>query len=257
MNESDSPDMLEAIDRMVDGELSGDERDTLLRKCNESPGLWRSLALAYVESQTWRQDLSEFSQAVPSLAPSAFETAGTSPNGNKMSLNASKAVADSSPRSSWPWRRSMNYMGMAVAVLISITFGYGFGSLVNLLGTDSTVNPTSSSDSVVGVETSNDGVETGLPQVIQGAPSGSMRSVPFFVQVDGQNAYRRVDVPLLERDSIQEPAAVDDSIPRLLRGLERHGRVTQESQYIPVQLDDGRRAVVPIGNVRIEFDAYQ
>ena len=260
MNEPISPDLLESMDRLVDGELSESERDALLRSCDDSPALWRNLALAYIEAQSWREDMGVLAQVWATDSATnrgdvvAMDARSVSPDGN--------AVASSSSDGSvvWPWKRNMNYMGMAAAVLISIGLGFGFGSLVNSLGAGS-------GDSVAGnLLTKSNGANrvedasvddlaprSGVPQ----SPDGRSRSVPFFVQIEGQNGYRRVDVPLLERDALEAAETGSDSIPRLLRGLERHGRVTQESQYYPVQLDDGRRAVVPIDNFRIEFDAYQ
>ena len=46
------------IDRLVDGELTEQEQRELLTACDEQPERWRDMALAYVEAQTWRTELS-------------------------------------------------------------------------------------------------------------------------------------------------------------------------------------------------------
>jgi hypothetical protein len=45
------------IDRLVDGELSDDERGELLSRLDQSAEGWRTLALAFLEAQTWRSAL--------------------------------------------------------------------------------------------------------------------------------------------------------------------------------------------------------
>ena len=54
MNLSDEQRDAMLIDRLVDGELSGDERRHLLASLEAQPDGWRRCALAFVEAQTWR-----------------------------------------------------------------------------------------------------------------------------------------------------------------------------------------------------------
>ncbi len=46
------------FDRLADGELSPAEERTLLAALDDEPGAWRACALALLESQTWRRELS-------------------------------------------------------------------------------------------------------------------------------------------------------------------------------------------------------
>jgi anti-sigma factor RsiW len=43
------------IDRLVDGELSGNERRELLLRLESEPDGWRRCALAFLEAQSWRE----------------------------------------------------------------------------------------------------------------------------------------------------------------------------------------------------------
>ena len=45
------------FDRLVDGELSEPERRELLAGLDSEPGGWRRCALAFLESQCWKQSL--------------------------------------------------------------------------------------------------------------------------------------------------------------------------------------------------------
>jgi len=45
------------IDRLVDGELADEERGELLSRFDQSADGWRTVALAFLEAQSWRQAL--------------------------------------------------------------------------------------------------------------------------------------------------------------------------------------------------------
>src|SRR5262245_40719061 len=47
------------IDRLVDGELTGDERRQLLQSFDKRPEGWRRCALAFLEAQSWREELGQ------------------------------------------------------------------------------------------------------------------------------------------------------------------------------------------------------
>ncbi|MEZ6119257.1 MAG: hypothetical protein R3C28_22170 [Pirellulaceae bacterium] len=252
MNERIPPtELLELMDRLVDGELTDAERDSLLRQCEENPDWWRSLALSYVEAQTWSHDLQDAlwglqeMHSANSLAPYSDKSVSPlTPTGLPVLHSPAGATG-------WPWKRMMNYMGMAAAVLVSLSLGFGFGSFVNSFNQDPSV-PNSINSNVA---------KSGIPggETLVGSARPSTGSLPLLVPMENQQGFRKVEIPLMEIERwLQTPSNEEaDSIPRLLRGLERHGRVVRESQYLPVQMEDGRRVVVPIGNVRVDFDAYQ
>lgn len=60
------------LDRLVDGELAEDERRALLRRLEADPDGWRCCALAFLESQAWREALRPLvrpAQQSPRTAP--------------------------------------------------------------------------------------------------------------------------------------------------------------------------------------------
>jgi anti-sigma factor RsiW len=57
------------IDRLVDGELSNNERGELLSRLDQSADGWRTLALAFLESQTWRSALHAPQESTLQSAP--------------------------------------------------------------------------------------------------------------------------------------------------------------------------------------------
>jgi hypothetical protein len=93
------------IDRLVDGELSGDERRELLTSLDAQPDGWRRCALAFLEAQTWRSDMRRI------IAPAAVAPANTS----------TSAVATHVPQSS----RRYGGAWLAVAAALLVAFGLG------------------------------------------------------------------------------------------------------------------------------------
>src|SRR3954467_783830 len=62
------------LDRLVDGELSSSERRRLLESFDKRPESWRRCALAFLEAQSWREELGQVArdqgpQAAASVSP--------------------------------------------------------------------------------------------------------------------------------------------------------------------------------------------
>src|SRR5262245_12670555 len=68
------------FDRLVDGELSSEERGRLLASLDDRPGGWRQCALAFLEAQSWRTDLGQLVKeaSVASPQPQSTSLAGVS-----------------------------------------------------------------------------------------------------------------------------------------------------------------------------------
>jgi hypothetical protein len=87
------------VDRLVDGELAGDERRVLLLRLETVTDGWRHCALAFLRAQCWRE----------AMAPLAMPTATQPPR-----IRASRGIH---------WRRAARLSAVA-AVLI---FGFALG----------------------------------------------------------------------------------------------------------------------------------
>ncbi|MBN2295099.1 MAG: hypothetical protein JXM70_21905, partial [Pirellulales bacterium] len=59
------------IDLLVDGELDEERRRKLLTDLDVNPGGWRRCALAFLESQCWRQSCASFGEDMASRPASA------------------------------------------------------------------------------------------------------------------------------------------------------------------------------------------
>jgi anti-sigma factor RsiW len=67
MNHNDSLHDDALFDRLVDGELTGEERRRLLESLDTRPEGWRRCALAFLEAQSWREELGQVARAAHPL----------------------------------------------------------------------------------------------------------------------------------------------------------------------------------------------
>lgn len=102
------------IDRLVDGELSGDERRHLLASLEAQPDGWRRCALAFVEAQTWRGAMGSLLRE--NAAPVEQKSL-------PIVVENSSSAEESSSRSESP--RSHLATWFAVAASVVLAFGLG------------------------------------------------------------------------------------------------------------------------------------
>lgn len=217
------------IDRMVDGELSDQQRREMLRWLEDHPSHWRTLALTYCESTVLRSDLVEFvSHHEPDGRPSTVSVTGTTrPNQRRL----------------WDW------LAIAAGLMLALSLGVGLGTNV--------------------ARRSNQGVIRANPAVASSAdestPMPSMRpdgSEPVYVVLDNEpsptDSPIRLPVISNHRLGPSWPAYRSTMTPDLVRTLEESGRtVTQQRHWMPVLLNDGRQAVVPVDNIDVQWQDYQ
>ena len=228
------------LDRMVDGELGGDERRELLLKC-ENQQQWRELALAYVESQTLRDDFMAFAQT-------DFSGLGaTSESGETVETNETTQGNGSHDRSSdrSPSGRSMESGGvswspwaLAAAVLLSLGLGYGAGWLQT---------PAARIVDRIPESPDNDVALGGAAQ--QGSGQESMQ---FTVSNPLTNELQLIDLPIVNASDLGPDwetrlHADERNHAGFVRKLRDQGWNMQQTRAVmPVRLQDGRRVIVPV-----------
>jgi hypothetical protein len=229
------------LDLLVDGELPEAERRQLLAALEETPGGWRRCALAFLEAQSWKQEMAAISRE------------------QRPETQAARAVAwRGFPRFNW---------GTLLAVAASFLFAFGLGVVlrdvwrpagpavpapVEIAGTPQTrqrpARPTDRPDSLPAPET----------------PSGSWELVAVPV-ANGSDRAGSVQVPAMELerldrqwlDSFRRPTLP----PELLRALRDSGhRFRRDRLLLPVPMEDGRQLVVPVEQFEFRYvgdSAYQ
>ncbi|MDG2382007.1 MAG: hypothetical protein P8N76_10065 [Pirellulaceae bacterium] len=216
------------IDRMVDGELNENEQRELLMACDQQPEHWREMALAYVESQTWRDEFSIWSAA-------AVEEDIVEEQKEESVLQLANAPARFSTRAGiTPWR----VLNVAAMLLLSLTVGYGIGTF------EFPASKPSSSNIAISPNNKTNPAE----QVVVWVPNQTG---------DGLNP---MSVPVQNVGNLdsQQLAKQNQMSSEVLQALESKGHdVTRERTWHPVQLQDGRGAFVPTDNLNVQFTGYQ
>jgi hypothetical protein len=239
------------FDRLVDGELSEEERRELLARLDSEPGGWRRCALAFLESQCWRQTLGAIAQKGVLVEPA--------------------------PQATRPSRsRGPGWVGTVLAMAASFFLVFWVGSMAKQarLGHPATpgsaigefastaehrpaptlTNPSRLSNRPVAHQPPA-GLASVLPQGDTARSPWRMVTVSSPTDADGQNA--SFSLPAVERDKIDQqwlrsvPPAVPDAV---LQAFSRTGHeIEQHRELVPVPMKDGRRLVVPVDQVDVHY----
>jgi hypothetical protein len=237
------------VDLLVDGELAESERRELLKRLDSAPDGWRRCALAFLEAQSWRQAIG-----------SEVLGAATAPASAGVAAVVTSALNEKSRRG---WARTARSV-LALAATFLLAFGLGWlvrdpGQILD--GIARLTGASTNNVSTVG-HPSDDAIES--PPSEQLLPPTPIRFVGLLTwKINEDGTEREVSVPIVEGDAIDEewllrqPPAIPES---MVRELERRGhKVAANRQLLSIDLEDGRRAVLPVDQleVRLAGRVYQ
>lgn len=238
----------QVFDRLVDGELPDQQRRDLLALLDDEPGAWRSCALAFLEAQSWRDDLRAIGQEL--LAPpKPHHRVAAKPN-SKWQLPSLSAGIGPLP--------------LAACVLLSLAMGWQlavqFGASRPSINT-ADLPHTESQDPTAGQHTPSLAASPKTPGELAADEEG-LRTVQLNIADPHQGVSEAIELPVVEAEEFnaqwlaEQPSAVP---PQLLEKLEQLGhRVTQNSQLWPIRLHDGRELLVPVEQLEVQFaKSYQ
>jgi hypothetical protein len=222
MNLSDEQRDAMLIDRLVDGELSGDERRHLLASLEAQPDGWRRCALAFVEAQTWRGAMGNLLRE------------GEAPAEPDSTITLTPNSAGASPSQS---ETSRSHLGtwFAVAASVVVAFGLGRQSGVMRSASEPTSQQIASTPAV-----SND--KTDSPRLERAARGDAVT----LVVNDRDGVPQRIEVPLVEGRQLGQ--AFGDvpqwSSPELDRRLDEQGLdLDARRRYAPMYFEQENKIV--------------
>jgi len=227
------------IDRLVDGEATADEQQALLRRLDETDDGWRCLALGFVEAQTWGTELRSLGEAAEpqKVLPAVDTTAAESPKQTS---------------------RSPGWATVALTAAVMLVAGL-------LVGMELRVNPEregglfadstgqSSSAEIDESAENNDG----FPISPDESGPGNARPQTEFVELvlnEEPGLARTVSVPIHSDGNLDRVLNASESIlsPGVHEILDNRGhQLFEERGLIPVELPDGRLAVIPVRQVQL------
>jgi hypothetical protein len=213
------------LDRLVDGELSADERRALLASLDDEPGAWRRCALAFVEAQSWGWQLSRLA-----AEPLVCKT------------SADVAVAAKSSGRGRLWG-----LGLSIAASLLVAFGLGtrFAS-TQPAPTEEAAPPATR------IELATENEPEPAPQVAEESPKWETLTL---AAADGVDPADRFQLRVLDSNEPEEGWSLDEQseLPASLQSLlEASGlQVERQRRLLPIDLSDGRRMVVPVDEINI------
>lgn len=221
------------LDLLVDDELSESQRRELLRLLEEKPDGWRRCALAFLEAQCWKR---EFRHVVPPASPTSVEQPAVS------------APLAPPPRARERRSRLGVGPGTVLAMAASFLVALLIGSQVRLGGpSDPPLDPRGLGPA----DLAQAGRGTAGP-----ASQDPWRMVTLTSN-DANGNQQSVRLPAKEEDHLdaswwRSPAP---AIPEeVLRALKSSGHeVRQSRQFLPVPMQDGRKLVVPVDQVDVDY----
>ncbi len=236
------PDDNEQFDLLVDGELDEQRRRELLSGLDKRPGGWRKCALAFLEAQSFGQELS--------LLLSTDEKCSESSTHSPQVAASSKRIAS---RRSWPNRQAATLMAMAASFFLAMLIGVA----VN----DSAKGPTAGTqpapfNSIATVDVPSVTAPTAVSVVDRhtNGPSSPVQMVTL--KTSGENG-RSISLPAVRREKLDEkwlqdlPPAMPDDV---LQALKRTGhQIEQNRRLVPLKMKDGNRLFVPVDQVDVYY----
>lgn len=200
--------------RLVDGELSPVEQCELLRSLDSQPDGWRRCALAFLEDQAWRQELTASQSRSKMAAIEAACPTTVVQTAVQQQLGSQRpGFVTRRPRGN---RMSDDGWGKTLVLAATVLAAFLFGLT---LPTDQTRSLPPQSQ-----------ITNAQPV----APVDDRRSQPYYVS----------DSDFWDRDSAV-PLAVQESLRQ--RGTD----VRRQRGLVPMQLPDGRRVTVPYEDVQL------
>lgn len=216
------------LDMLIDGELDDAERRDVLSQLDAEPDGWRRCALAFLEAQSWREEMRTISKEPVEVVALA-------------------------PRSRPSRQRILAVLAVAASFLLALGLGLAIGKRFDQ---DSPLAPpTPIADLELPKETI-DVEPTAVPSsedALESAMPYQYVSIPTQDPVSGQTDSIRM--PVVPRELLGEgwpyrlPAVLPD---RVVQSLYQRGHdVVQQRRLVPFQAADGSRVVFPVDEVEL------
>jgi hypothetical protein len=257
------------FDRLVDGELSEVERRELLAGLDNEPGGWRRCALAFLESQCWKESFRSMQKTeckTPPVSQPSVVAAGSARSARLARLRTAMAMAACFMTalligSLLPRGRFSPITGPVDTTnqIAAVTPGApGSGGMAPSQSGKSESIPSRRSEGLAGSGSVGGRAGESVPGSSRGASQqGPWQMVTLQTPADERGEPAAMQLPARERKNVDEawlksvPSAIPDEV---LQALNRTGhQVSQHRELVPVPMQDGRRLVVPVDQVDMHY----
>lgn len=236
---NDEAELSRRLDRLVDGEMSRADEAQILAQLDTIPEGWKRLALSFVEARRWGSALKE--NAWPSLDVVCERATMTRP---------AESVVTPAPK---PAPNRTGRWTFVAALSISLLFGAAGG--LGLAKWRAAQREDLGRGSVAGSAKPGEGSQKATKRAANPQSIPVDETLTVLVGSSSPDQAQPVDLPLVPVSQI-DPDWIDGSEPviptRVREKWEQQGRTIQVSRRLyPVQMNDGRRVVIPIDEVEV------
>ncbi len=253
----------DVFDRLVDGELTEEERSALLTRLDDEPALWRRCALAFLEAQTWREAIGDVFTDLAGSPASPAEDRSPSRAEPVSDIPSPTVVPGAAPVA----RPSRAFGETRIAKLTAMAAGFALAFLIGVWGHTWWLNRQTAATTDFARQApaqSNDERNTStaptIPQVAS-VPAYSPYQwewVTVPVSDESSNKVETLSLPVIPRESPSEdvwcgilPTPLPPEIADIL--LRQGHEIRQHRELVPVSLPDGSQAVMPIDEYEVRF----
>lgn len=244
------------LQRLIDGELDTQQVQEILSQAQASPDQWESIAVGFIENQTWDKALtSKFAQPIAGSdtteASCPEKPDSSSRSGNTLDTAAVTLAADDNGGPQSQRRTSIRWWAIAASLMAAAAIGYM---------TNQIQNRNLPSTSIAESKPINDLVVPAQPELTATALVPDFHvEIPQaagFGRLDGQDSNGRVPVYRVTNTDqlrqLQAKRAIESAFPRqIMEQLSNSGyQIEQEIEYVSGQVDD-QSFVVPLRTIRL------
>ena len=244
------------LQRLIDGELDTRQVQEILLQAQASPDQWESIAVGFIENQTWEKALSsKFAQATAgsdSTETSCLEKSDSNSSSSSALDTAAVALETADSREPQPQPRTpIRWWAIAASLMAAAAIGYM---------TNQIQNRNLPSTSIAESKPSNDLVVPAKPELTATALVPDFHvEIPQesgFGRLDGQDSNGRVPVYRVtnmdQLRQLQAQRTIESAFPRqIMEQLSDSGyQIEQEIEFVSGQVDD-QSFVVPLRTIRL------
>lgn len=239
---------LAQLDRLVDGELSDDQRRAVVEQLESAPGGWRRCALAFMEAQCWRQGLRtalEEPATVPALTGAASSGAAQPTTASREHFRATFGQN--------LWEQGLM---LAASFMVAFTLGIAARSWLTFSPPPGNSQMAVTPSQAAGPGLENELLAAGSGSSAEGlvADNAPRQVVLKFAGQDAESA--GIPLPVLGVDDLaRQWLDGDDPLPsEWVKQLARQGlRLERVRDLAPMRLNDGTPAEVPVERWQIRY----
>lgn len=227
----------EWLDSLVEGELPEAERRALLKRLDQTPGGWRACALAFLEAQCFREALRHERAASEGL----FAVATINPPAAPTVRRTLRVL----PRASRQW-------ALAAAILAALALGWWARGMLRAPNV-----PGGNAGAVVNLASNQEPSSAGDLRQPAGPKLSPEAPPTMTLALPGWAGEGPVHLPVVEREELDPSLLYPDAqaFPAAIRDALRAAgyRVRQSRNLVPVRMEDGRQAILPVDQVDIHY----